>query len=76
MILASDIPANREVLGQEAVYFKELSINGIKQTVQQVLQWDNEKCGELGIKARQRVIDNFSWSRIGERYQQLFFRIF
>lgn len=72
VVLASDIEGNREVLGEHAVYFSELTSAGIRRTLRDVLRWSDSEYETLGNKARQRVVDNFSWTAIVDSYNRVF----
>jgi glycosyltransferase involved in cell wall biosynthesis len=75
VVLASDIEGNREVLGEQAVYFSELTSEGIGRTLREVLGWSDSEYEALGNKARQRVVDNFSWTAIVNSYNRVFEKI-
>lgn len=67
-VLSSPIAGNREVLGDEAVYFDDLTAEAMARTVNAVLRWDANTLGALGSAARDRVMRNFSWGMITGRY--------
>lgn len=69
LILALDVPFNREVLGDCGLYFTKKSgslANLIKQMVE-----SPEKFSSLGDKARERVKQFYRWDDVIQKYEQL-----
>jgi len=75
IVLASDIPGNREVLGDCAVYFKELQPESIAQTIRSVLSTSSADPGgwdALASAGQCRVRELFAWPEIARRYLSVF----
>ena len=70
-IVASDIPANLEVIGKYGLFFANKSILDLKDKMQLVL--DNpEKIFELGNQVRERVRKNYNWDRVALETSNLY----
>ncbi|OSM00074.1 glycosyltransferase family 4 protein [Magnetofaba australis] len=75
-VLASDIPGNREVMGDAALYFPELSAEGIETTLRAVLNGDLDAAAYVAAQeGRARMIHQFSRIAIAKRYLALFDRL-
>jgi len=72
IVLASDIPGNREVLGDCAVYFKELNPESISKTIRSVLATGTARLDTLALAAQRRVQELFAWPKIAGRYLSVF----
>jgi glycosyltransferase involved in cell wall biosynthesis len=69
--LASDIPENKEVIGDAGLLFRNKDVDDLEQG----LRWsvDHEAAGlELGAKARRRVQDLFSWDHVVNQLEDLY----
>lgn len=69
--LASDIPENKEVIGDAGVLFHNKDVDDLERE----LGWSlaHEKEGhELGKKARHRVEDLFSWDHVVDELEDLY----
>jgi len=69
--LASDIPENKEVVGDAGLLFHNKDVNDLERA----LRWsfDHEANGrELGAKARSRVQALFSWDHVVNQLEQLY----
>lgn len=69
--LASDIPENKEVIGDAGLLFHNKDVNDLER----VLDWSvaHEKEGhELGVKARHRVEELFSWDHVVDELEALY----
>lgn len=75
VILASDIPGSREVLGDTAVFYSPDSVSAIRGAVESVLRMDTSDVSLLGDRARNRVITQSGWRSVGQSYDQLYHRI-
>lgn len=66
-VIASDIDANRELLGNEAVYVKPENVEDLKNAMYYCVEnYDviNEFCS-LNYK---NVVENYTWDRVAEKY--------
>lgn len=72
VVLASDIPGNREVLGDCALYFEAGSVASVKEVVVNVLEGNREDLFPVAEQARKRVISNCSWVQICRKYDDLY----
>ena len=69
--LASDIPENKEVIGDAGMLFHNKDVDDLEQA----LRWsvDHEAAGhELGAKARHRVEVLFSWDHVVDQLEELY----
>lgn len=69
--LASDIPANREVIGDAGLLFHNKDVNDLER----VLRWSighEEADREYGAKARRRVQTLFSWNHVVDELEDLY----
>ncbi len=73
-IAATDIKPCREVLGDTAFYFLPGDVTTLRERVFDLLNHE-QKRKELAKRARQRVLQQFSWDRGGQQYHDLFFKI-
>ncbi len=72
VVLASDIPGNREVLGDDAVYFESLDVAGIARTLRSVLTPPSELWEDMTAHAKERVEMQFSWEHIAGQYLRIY----
>lgn len=68
-IVASDLEACREVLGDAAEYFPPEDDVALRRILER-LAADPAAQRALGERARRRVLDRFTWDRVGERYEE------
>ncbi|HUV41566.1 MAG TPA: glycosyltransferase family 4 protein [Sedimentisphaerales bacterium] len=66
-VIASDIPAHREVLADTGLYVETRNPQQIRTQLQKLISNGN-LCRELGEKARLRVRENFDWSIVVKKY--------
>lgn len=69
--LASDIPANREVIGDSGLLFHNKDVDDLEK----VLRWSmghEEADREYGVKARSRVQTLFSWNHVVDQLEELY----
>lgn len=66
-VIASDIPAHREVLADTGLYVETRNPQQIRTQLQKLISNGN-LCRELGEKARLRVCENFDWSIVVKKY--------
>jgi len=71
-VLASDVPGNREALGDCAIYFPDVTPAGIAATIADVLQSSQERLDELGARGRRRVRALFDWETVTDRFESAF----
>jgi len=72
VVLASDIPGNREVLGSCSVYFPSMHSSDFSETLSQVLQLSDDLIEKKGEEARVRAQNYFSWKSVGKDYFNLY----
>jgi len=72
IVLTNRIPGICEVVGEEAVFFEQLSVEGVAATIDAVLSGRIPGVDTLGQRARARVIENFSWPFVAEQYLHLY----
>lgn len=72
VVLASDIPGNREALGHTARYVTELSVEKVAHALRDLQHTPDQRLDVEGEEARQRVLDHFSWERVAESFEQLY----
>lgn len=70
-IVASDLPACREVLGDAALYTRAGDVESLRKYLLCLVN-DSEKRDRYASLARRRVLDSFVWPRIGTQYDELF----
>ncbi len=73
VILALDVPFNREVLGSCGLYFTREK-GSLSDLMKQVVE-NPEKFLVLGNMARERAEKLYRWEEIGGKYENLFFRL-
>lgn len=67
-VIAHDNIFNREVASESALYFKDNEeVSGLLD----MLDGDDEKRNELGLSARKRVKECYSWELITEKYLEM-----
>lgn len=70
-IVCSDIPENREVMGEAATYFQSANVDSLVER----LQWALGNPADLlqrSQQAQKRVSEHFSWDAIATRYADLY----
>ena len=70
-IIATDIGACKEVLGDAARFVPPRDSKAIGKQLVDLIK-NSEARNSLGRQSRERVLKNFTWSRIGQTYQALF----
>jgi glycosyltransferase involved in cell wall biosynthesis len=68
-IVATSLDACREVLGDAAAYFPPEDDVALRAILERLAQ-DPAEQRRLGALARQRVLEHFTWDRVGERYEE------
>lgn len=69
--MAFDIPFNRDVLSDCGIYY-ERSVESLAEKMHWALNNEN-KLDDYRKKAQQRIKDIYSWDKIADQYEQLFF---
>ncbi len=71
--IARDVTFNQDVLSNCGIYFKK-DIDSLAEKMRWAL--DNEgKLANFKEKARARILEHYSWDRIADQYEQLFYDI-
>ena len=72
--LASDLPANREALGNAGVYFQKSDEESMVAALANILSDENRR-DSLGDAAAKRATAEFSWEHTTRELEQLYLRI-
>jgi glycosyltransferase involved in cell wall biosynthesis len=72
--VASDIPENREVVGDAALLFRNKDADDLERVLGQSLQYPVAAM-EMGTRARSRVQALFSWDRVVDQLEELYQRV-
>ena len=70
-VVVFDTPVNREILGDLGVYAKLNDSISFAQEIENLLLQD-ELRRSLGEKLRERVVNNYSWKKAGERIMKIY----
>lgn len=70
-MIASDIPENKEVLPDEALYFKNKDVADLRARLQWALA-NPTAMQTMAVRARQRLADQFLWDPIVGKYDELY----
>ena len=70
-IIASDIPAHREVLGDAGLYVPIENSDEIKTKLTELIN-DKEQMLNLQAKATKEVGEKFAWKTIAEQFEQIY----
>lgn len=70
-IIATDIPANREVLGGAAIFVPPGNVSEFDNAIMKLVT-DSEKRRSLALGTRNRAVGLFSWDLLAERELNLF----
>lgn len=73
-VVVNDVPENREVAGEAAVYFDARDPATLTSALES-LEADPKLAERLGGQAAQRAREHFSWDAITTQYEQLFERV-
>ncbi len=73
-VLANDVPEHREVLGDSGVYFSSRENGGLSEKMQYLLDHP-ELVNEYGQKAVSRIKKYYSWDKVTEEYENLFYQL-
>ena len=69
--LASDIPANREVIGDAGLLFRNKDVGDLEKNLSWVIGHEHA-CHQYGVKARSRVQHSFSWNHVVDQLEELY----
>lgn len=72
--LLLDVGFNREV-GKEAALYWSKENGDLTRLIEKADAMKPERIAELGVKAKQRIRDAYSWEYIVEQYEKLFLRM-
>jgi glycosyltransferase involved in cell wall biosynthesis len=72
--VVSDIPENREVIGESGLLFRSKDSGHLEQVLAESLK-DQELSFQMGAHARRRAVALFSWDRVVDRLEDLYFRV-
>jgi len=70
-IICSDIPSNKTVLPEQALFFRSEDIDNFKEKLEWALTHPAEM-REMGLRAQEWVKKEFSWDLIADKYDKLF----
>ncbi len=70
-VIATDLPACQEVLGEAARFVPAKNPGAIAEALAQLTQDEAERT-RLGQAARHRVLERFTWTRVGQQYHDFF----
>ena len=71
--IASDIPENREVIGEAGLLFQNKNVDSLEEALERAIANPADGC-ELGAKARRRVQALFNWDRVVDQLEDLYER--
>jgi len=71
IVLASDIPGNREALGANALYYESLDATGVFKTITTALTLAPAELESMATIARGRVLQEFSWDALAHIYLEV-----
>lgn len=69
--IVSDIPENVEALNGHGILFRNKSVEDLARVIEQALG-DSSKADEIGMKAREYVLSEYSWDRIVKLYEDFY----
>jgi glycosyltransferase involved in cell wall biosynthesis len=70
-LIASDIPENREVLPDHALYFRTGDVEDLRKKLQWALAHPDDM-KTLTVRAYQSVVENYRWPTVIHRYEELY----
>jgi glycosyltransferase involved in cell wall biosynthesis len=70
-IICSDIPSNKAVLPEQALFFRSEAIDNFREKLEWALTHPAEM-REMGLRAQEWVKKEFSWDLIADKYDTLF----
>lgn len=72
--LVSDIPENIEAINCLGYTFKSRDVNSLKEKLEFLIN-DKDAVESVKEKAKNHVIENFSWDSIAEKFEKLYFEV-
>lgn len=69
-----DVNFNREVAGDAALYWN-LDVGSLARLIDYADTLPMEKINEMGLRAKRRIVDDYSWESICDKYRQVFEKI-
>jgi glycosyltransferase involved in cell wall biosynthesis len=72
--LASDIPENREVVGEAGVLFRSQDVDDLERRLKWILS-SGAATSQLAANGRQRVQELFTWERVVDQLEDLYRRV-
>jgi glycosyltransferase involved in cell wall biosynthesis len=73
--LASDIPENREVVGDAGLLFRNKDVDDLEQRLDWALS-NADAVAQLAAKGRARVQELFTWERVVDQLEALYKRVY
>ena len=70
-IVASDIPANLDVVGDSGAFFTTANATALAQRLQEIID-DPSKADGYRTAARQRITSDYDWDRIARQWEQVY----
>jgi glycosyltransferase involved in cell wall biosynthesis len=70
-VLASDIPGNREALGEHGLYFDPADVTDLTQQLK-VLLSDKKLAAGLGAESREHVMAHYDWDEIAAATDEIY----
>lgn len=70
-IVCTDIPENRQILGEDALYFEHGEVSQIEQHLRRVVAAP-EEVGQMAWSAQSRVLERFNWDGVVEQYVEVY----
>lgn len=70
-VICSDIPENREVMREDALYFSSGNIEDLARQLEYALS-HRPQMAQMGQRARSRVLVEYDWDAIAARYEALY----
>jgi glycosyltransferase involved in cell wall biosynthesis len=72
--VASDIPENREVIGEAGLLFRSKDTDDLQRVLNGTME-DRTSAAEIGARARCRVAELFSWDLVVDQLEGLYARV-
>ncbi len=73
-VIASDIPANKDVMGDACLYFAADSLNELAGQISRCLEQESLR-KQLGQEARQTVQAKYSWPAVAREYEKMYLAV-
>ncbi|MBS6180962.1 MAG: DUF1972 domain-containing protein [Erysipelotrichaceae bacterium] len=69
--LLLDVGFNREVAEESALYWTK-DVGGLANLIEKADQMSVDEINKLGVKAKKRIVDAYSWNHIAKQYENVF----